>query len=164
LAGLPIHRCAIAPEWIDYNGHLRDAYYTLILSAAIDALMDRLGLDAGYRERTGCTLYTLEMHIHFLREVKREDEVIVAARLLACDPKRLHVALELERAADRALAATAEVLLLHVHQGPTVSTRPFPPEVAAAIAELKGASDALAAAGPGSRRIELSPPGTRAHP
>jgi len=158
LAGLPIHRSAIAPEWIDYNGHLRDAYYTLILSEATDALMDRLGLDAGYRESSGCTLYTLEMHIHFLREVKREDEVLVAVRLLACDHKRLHVALELERAADRALAATAEVLLLHVHQGPTVRTRPFPPEVATAVAELKRQSDALAAAGPGSRRIELSAP------
>jgi acyl-CoA thioester hydrolase len=158
VAGLPIHRSAIAPEWIDYNGHLRDAYYTLILSEATDALMERLGLDAGYRERTHCTLYTLEMHLHFLREVKREDEALVSVRLLACDRKRLHVALELERAADRTLAATAELLLLHVHRGPTVSTRPFPPEIAAAIAELKQASDALAAGGPGSRRIELSAP------
>ena len=33
----------ILPEWIDYNGHLRDAYYGLVLSHAIDELMDHLG-------------------------------------------------------------------------------------------------------------------------
>ncbi len=57
-----IYRTALAPEWIDYNGHLRDAYYGLIASLACDALMDRLRLDAGYRERTRNTLYTVEMH------------------------------------------------------------------------------------------------------
>ena len=44
--GCTIYRTPIAPEWIDYNGHLRDAYYGLIVSQATDALMDRLG--------TGC--------------------------------------------------------------------------------------------------------------
>ena len=47
-----IYRTALAPEWIDYNGHLRDAYYGLIASYACDALMDRLHMDAAYRERT----------------------------------------------------------------------------------------------------------------
>src|SRR5205085_8244939 len=42
VAGLRIYETAILPEWIDYNGHLRDAYYTLIVSLASDALMDRL--------------------------------------------------------------------------------------------------------------------------
>ena len=55
---------AIEPDWIDYNGHLRDAYYVVVLSDATDALMDHLGLDAAYRARTRCTLYTLEMHLH----------------------------------------------------------------------------------------------------
>jgi acyl-CoA thioesterase FadM len=70
VAGVPIYRTGIVPAWIDYNGHLRDAYYGLIVSYSIDALMDRIGLDEAYRTRTGCTLYTLEMHIHYLREVK----------------------------------------------------------------------------------------------
>ena len=41
------------------------------MSQATDALMDHLGLDAAYRTRTHCTLYTLEMHIHYLQEVKQ---------------------------------------------------------------------------------------------
>ena len=83
MAGIPLYQTAIRPEWIDYNGHLRDAYYALIVSQASDALMDRIGLDAAYRTRTGCTLYTVEMHIHYLHEVKETDTVTVALRLTA---------------------------------------------------------------------------------
>jgi acyl-CoA thioesterase FadM len=87
VAGIPLYQTAILPEWIDYNGHLRDAYYGLIVSHAIDALMDRIGIDAAYRERTGCTLYTVEMHIHYLHEVKQADTAIVAARIPGADSK-----------------------------------------------------------------------------
>ena len=71
MSGVSVFRTAIQAEWIDYNAHLRDAYYSLIFSLATDALMDRIGLDEAYRKRTQNTLYTLEMHIHFLHEVKR---------------------------------------------------------------------------------------------
>jgi len=32
VAGVPIYRTGIEPARIDYNGHLRDAYYGLIVS------------------------------------------------------------------------------------------------------------------------------------
>jgi len=151
----PIYRTSILPAWIDYNGHLRDAYYALILSQATDALMDRLGMDAAYRTATGNTLYTVEMHIHYLREVHASDIVEVSARLLAADHKRIHAAFDLGCQGQSAPAATAEFMLLHVHQGETVSTTPFPPEVAAAIAALACSSPAAAWPGPGSRRMQL---------
>src|ERR1700746_498792 len=80
MTAIPVYETAILPEWIDYNGHLRDAYYALIVSHAADALMDRLGMDAAYRQRSGCTLYTVEMHIHFLHELQRSDTARVAVR------------------------------------------------------------------------------------
>jgi acyl-CoA thioester hydrolase len=156
----PLYSTAIAAEWIDYNGHLRDAYYGLIVSRAADALMDRLGIDEAYRKRTLCTLYTLEMHIHFLREVKKSSTVEVAVRILASDQKRIHAAFDLRCAGAPDVVATAEQMLLHVHQGETPGTRAFPPEIAAAITDMQAASGKGAeAAGtpvlPGSRRIEL---------
>jgi acyl-CoA thioester hydrolase len=159
VAGLPLYETAILPQWIDYNGHLRDAYYALIVSEATDALMDRVGLDAAYRSRTGCTLYTLEMHLHYLHEVKASDSAVVTVRIAGVDHKRIHAALEILRAGQAAVAATAEVMLLHVRQdGATVASAPFPPEVSAALEELRRASEGLEAVGPGSRRIELRPP------
>ena len=150
-----IYRTALAPEWIDYNGHLRDAYYGLIISYACDALMDQLGMDAEYRERTRNTLYTVEMHIHYLQEVKKSDMVVVNVRILGADQKRIHAAFDLVRERDAIVAASAEQMLLHVHQGETVVTAPFPLEIANAISTLTTATAGAPEAGPGSRRMEL---------
>jgi acyl-CoA thioester hydrolase len=118
--------------------------------------MDRVGLDAAYRQRTGCTLYTVEMHIHYLREVKQSDTAIVTVRIAGADHKRIHAAFEILCAGDPAPAAAAELMLLHVRQdGAAVSSVPFPPEVSAAIAQLQSATADLPAAAPGSRRMEL---------
>jgi acyl-CoA thioester hydrolase len=165
---LPPHRAHILPEWIDYNGHLRDAYYGVILSSAIDGVMDHLGMDAAYRARTCCTLYTLEMHLHFLHEVKADDVLAVDTLILDADGKRIHAGCRFTRragtpaagASDEATAtvATGEAMLLHVHQGERPASAPFPPEVAGALAQLKLAGDALAAWGPGSRKIQLKRP------
>ncbi len=150
-----IHKSAIAPEWIDYNGHLRDAYYTVIVSDATDRLMDRLGLDAQYRAQTRCTLYTLELHMHFLHEVKLNDELEVALRIVASDAKRIHAAFELYGTHRDDPVATAEVMLLHVHQGESVASRPFPAEILGRIGELEKATQATPVAGPGSRQMQL---------
>jgi acyl-CoA thioester hydrolase len=156
VAGLPLYRTPLQADWIDYNGHLRDAYYGLIVSLATDALMDRVGLDAAYRASTRGTLYTVELHIHFLHELKQSDQVAVALNLLGCDSKRIHAAFEICRAADGAVAATAEVMLLHVVQQPAgARTAPFPAEVDAQLAQLSAASAALPPPAPGSRRMEL---------
>ena len=158
MAGIPVLVTPILPEWIDYNGHLRDAYYGLIFSQSTDALMDRIGLDAPYRARTGCTLYTVEMHLHYLQEVKAADTAEVLLRILGLDAKRIHLALELTARGKAGVAAAAEVMLLHVrqHEG-KVSTAPFPELIATALAELKSRSATLPAGAPGSRRMELRP-------
>lgn len=156
MAGIPIYRTAILPEWIDYNGHLRDAYYALIVSLATDALMDRLGLDADYRTRTLCTLYTVEMHIHFLHEVRHTDTVDVSVRIAGADTRRVHAAFEIDRSGHAAVAATAEVMLLHVRQqGAEASVVPFPAEVSAALVQLQQQCAGMQPAGPGSRQIAL---------
>ena len=159
MAGIPIYETTILPEWIDYNGHLRDAYYGLIVSLATDAFMDRVGLDGAYRARTGCTLYTLEMHLHYLHEVHRSDTVMVSVRIEGADHKRIHATFEMRRSGDPALAASAEVMLLHVQQSSDkVAATPFPPPVSAALAELQASSATLPAEGPVSRRMGLRPP------
>jgi acyl-CoA thioester hydrolase len=158
VAGVRIYESPIRPEWIDYNGHLRDAYYGLIFSEAIDALMDRVGLDAAYRQRTGGTLYTVEMHLHYLHEVRQADTAVVTLRLLGMDAKRIHAALELLRAGHAEVAAAAEVMLLHVRQhDATVSVASFPPAISAALSALQSAAAGLQADAPGSRRMELRP-------
>jgi acyl-CoA thioester hydrolase len=155
VAGVPIFRTGIEPAWIDYNGHLRDAYYGLIVSFGIDALMDRIGLDEAYRASTGCTLYTLEMHIHYLREVKSTATVAADVRILGADRKRIHAAFDLRCDPDTEAAATAEVMLMQVRQAESVASEPFAPAVAAAIEELQRACADLPPPSHRSRRLQL---------
>jgi acyl-CoA thioester hydrolase len=152
---LPAYRCAIEAGWIDYNGHLRDAYYGVILSSAIDDAMDHLGLDAAYRQRTRCTLYTLEQHFFFLHEVKASDQIVVATSVLDYDRKRIHVGCRLSCARLDEPAAVSELMLLHVHQGEKPASAPFPDEVVLKLESLKAAAAAGEAFAPGSRKIEL---------
>lgn len=152
---LPLYRTRIDAAWIDYNGHLRDAYYGLIVSFALDDMMDRLGLDAAYRQRTQCTLYTLEQHFHFLHELKGTDEVAVATTILDFDRKRLHVGCLFTCTRLSEAAATADMMLLHVRQGQTPASASFPADVEQKLAGLKISAAARDAFGPASRKIEL---------
>ena len=64
----------------------------------------------------------------------------------------------MRRSGDPALAASAEVMLLHVQQASDkVAAAPFPPPVSAALAELQASSATLPAEAPGSRRMGFRP-------
>jgi len=149
------YRATIEAAWIDYNGHLRDAYYGLVLSYATDDVMDQLGLDAAYRKTTDCTLYTLELHLHYLHEVKASDELSVESLVLDCDRKRIHLGSVFRCTRVAEPVAAAESMLLHVRQAEKPSTASFPEAIAARLQALKLDAVARAAFGPGSRAIQL---------
>jgi acyl-CoA thioester hydrolase len=150
-------RIAIQPDWIDYNGHLRDAYYVVALSQAVDEMMVRWGLDETYRRDTRCTLYTLELHIHFLHEIRSSDELTVRTLVLDTDAKRIHAACDFLCPRLPELAATADLMLLHVHQGEQPRAARFPDLIRARLQAARLTPEALAARPVASRRIELRP-------
>jgi acyl-CoA thioester hydrolase len=155
MSGTTIYRSALRPEWVDEFGHLRRSYFALVLSLASDALMDYLGLGEPYRVRTDCTLYTLEMHMHWLRDVNADDTLEIDAHLLASDNKRLHVGFDVRRTDGPDVVATSEFVYLHVHRGKTSHAVPFPPDIDQAISEFKVASGAGPWVGPGSRPMVI---------
>ncbi|KXG82971.1 MULTISPECIES: thioesterase family protein [Pseudomonas] len=114
MPALITYRTRVLPEWVDYNGHLRDAYYLLIFSYATDALMERIGLDADARGQSGHSLFTLEAHINYLHEVKLDTEVWVQTFIIGFDKKRLHLYHSLHRKDFEEALSASEQLLLHV--------------------------------------------------
>ncbi|WP_061238471.1 thioesterase family protein [Ectopseudomonas composti] len=132
---LPTYRTIISPDWVDYNGHLRDAFYLLIFSHATDALMDVLGLDEAGRARTGHTLYTLECHLNFLAEVKEGERVEVRTQLLAHDAKRLHIHHGLYRSGEDASLAQSEQMLMNIDSAAGRGA-PFDEQVALRVGQL----------------------------
>lgn len=133
---LPLVHRTVRPEWIDYNGHMSEAFYVLVFGYATDAMMIETGLHAGYRESTGCSLYTVESHLRYLLDVAEDAHLAVRTRLLGVDAKKARFSHELYVVGtpdaapepEAAPVATSELLALHVDQraGRTV---PFPDSV-----------------------------------
>ena len=137
-AAITLHRDTVKPEWVDYNGHLRDAFYMLIYSLATDAFMDRIGLDDATRRTRHRTIYTLEAHVNFLREMKLNAPVRVDAHVLAHDKKRVHLYMEMfEGDADEPVSAS-EQMLLHIDSSGEPKAAAFDDDIAKRIAELCG--------------------------
>jgi acyl-CoA thioester hydrolase len=111
---LDIYRASVQAEWIDDNGHMNVAYYVLMFDRATDVLLDRLGLGAAYRQRTNHSIYVLEAHVAYEREVKEGDMLRFATQLIDADAKRLHFFHTMYHAAAGYRAATNELLALHV--------------------------------------------------
>ncbi|MFJ9322036.1 thioesterase family protein [Streptomyces globisporus] len=140
---LPLLHRTVRPEWIDYNGHMSEAFYVLVFGYATDAMMIETGLHAGYRENTGCSLHTVESHLRYLREVAAESHLAVRTRLLGVDAKKARFCHELYVVGapggvpepDAVPVATTELLALHVDQR-AGRTAPFPDSVRERLASL----------------------------
>ena len=126
-APLVLHHGTIQGDWIDYNGHMNVAYYVLVFDNATDALLDYLGMDEAYRSRTGFTTYVLETHVTYDQELKQNDPVRVETQLLDFDPKRLHYFSRMVNESEGFLAATTEIMLMHIDsRGPKAAPMPEP--------------------------------------
>ncbi|TCK22920.1 thioesterase family protein [Pseudonocardia endophytica] len=132
-----LHTDTVRDEWIDYNGHLSEPYYVLVFGDATTELMERTGMDAGYRSATGCSLYTVEAHVRYLHEIGPGALLEVTTRVLGRDAKRLRIWHELYSGGR--LAATEELMTLHV--GPDGAC-PFPESVAAELDAFASPDDA----------------------
>lgn len=120
----PFH-ATVLPEWIDYNGHLNVAYNLLVFDRASDHLFDHLGLGEAYRLASNHSLYVLESHLTYERELKLGDPITVTSQLIAADAKRLHIFHRMSRGDETYLAATNELMALHVDlAGPHAAPMP----------------------------------------
>ncbi|WP_248323490.1 thioesterase family protein [Caballeronia sp. Sq4a] len=129
-----IYRDTVRPEWVDYNGHLRDAFYMLIYSLATDAFMDDIGLGDTARRARHRTLYTLEAHVSYLRELKEGAAVRVDARVIAHDRKRIHLYLQMFEGESVEPASACEQMLMHIDTSGAPKAASFDEDIAANIA------------------------------
>jgi len=140
----------VPPEWIDYNGHMMDAYYFMAFTEATEAFLDHIGLGAAYRARTGSGIYTAESHLCFLSSVTSGATLAYHTQLLGHDAKRLHVFHRMTRAGS--VAATCELMFLHVS---AERVAPMPPEAAVTVAALAAEHAVLPRPDQVGRRIAL---------
>ena len=113
-ATLRLHVETVRPDWIDYNGHMNVAYYVLAFDHATDALFDHLEVGESYRRSTGCSFFAVKQHVDYLREVHSGDRLTFETQFLGVDDKRMHFHHRMFHAERGYLAATTELLALHI--------------------------------------------------
>jgi len=108
------YKGTVLPEWIDHNGHMNLAYYVLAFDLATDEFFDRFGLDQSYRDRTGCSTFSGNIHVFYKSELHEGEAFSVTSTLLGYDEKRIRFMNQMYRADDGSDVALLEGLSLHV--------------------------------------------------
>jgi acyl-CoA thioester hydrolase len=135
-------RGACRTEWLDYNGHMSEAYYVLVFGYATDGIMAAVGIDDAYRAANAASLYTVESHIHYLDEVAGGTPLTITTQLLEADTKRLRYFQRLWAAGQEHPVATTEILGLHVVGKPPRSAV-FPTDIQAKVDALRAEHGAI---------------------
>jgi acyl-CoA thioester hydrolase len=133
--GLVTYQTRVPRDWVDYNGHLNVGYYMVAFDKATDGFADHVGIGEAYLKATGNSFYVVEAHLSFPREVLENAAIRIETLVIAADDKRVHLCHRMHDEDGGFLAATAELLLLHVDLT-TRRAAPFPPAPVRAVAAL----------------------------
>ncbi len=129
------YRDVVRSEWIDHNRHLNMGYYVVVFDLATDAWLDFIGLDLHSKASQDVTTFSLESHVLYLREVGEGDELRFTTQLLDFDEKRIHYFHQMYHAQEGYLAATNELMSLHVSQK-TRRGAPMAPEILERLSKI----------------------------
>ena len=141
-APFDVYRDVVRPEWIDHNGHMNVGYYLVVFDYATDAFFRWVGLDDAHRCTAGVTTFCLEAHVTYHREVRAGDPLRFTTLLLGHDEKRIHYFHQMHHATDGFLAATNELMSLHVSRA-TRRAAPLAVAVRERLASIQAAHDAV---------------------
>jgi len=120
----PSFQGTVLPEWIDWNGHMNIAYYVLAFDRGTDALFDFMGLNEQYRQQESCSVFTVELHVNYLREIKEGDAFKIVSHILGVDEKRVQVFHHMYHTPSSELVATNENMFVHIDMN-TRRSSPF---------------------------------------
>lgn len=111
---VPLYETEVASDWVDSNGHMNVAYYAILFDRALDNFLGIVDLGHDYTRREGGSMFVVESHFTYQREVLGSDPLAVQLQLLDRDRKRIHCFMELYQTRDNFLAATSEQIAVHV--------------------------------------------------
>lgn len=132
---LKLFRSEVQPSYVDYNGHMADAFYLWAFGEATDAFFRYIGDDEGYRN-SGLSFYTVETHVNYFQEMRSGEPMVFETRLVGCDEKRMHLFHRMLHGRTGKLVATNEIMLVHVDTAKGKST-PIRPDVFEALTAIR---------------------------
>ena len=141
-APLDKFRAKVLPEWIDHNGHMNMGYYMVVFDFATDEFMEFAYLDRAHRDQFKITTFSLEGHITYNREIGEDAPLRFTTRLLNFDAKKFHYIHHMYHGTQGYLAATNELMSIHISQETRRST-PMQANIMERLAAIKEAHDEL---------------------
>jgi acyl-CoA thioester hydrolase len=135
-------RTDVKPAWIDGNGHFNAGYYFVVFDESVTDFMAFVGLDSEHRERNQVTTFSVEGHITFEREMNLGDPIEIRSILLGWDAKKFHYINLMYHRTEGWLAATNELLSMHISRE-TRRSAPMAQEVQDRLAAIHEAHQAL---------------------
>ena len=112
---VPLTSKKIIKSWIDYNGHMNLSYYILVFDMGAEVILSKFQMGEQAAKTTKRSTMVVETHTNYIKEVKENDEVIIALSHIDHDKKRLHYKLEMYEKSGNILSATTEVLALYMN-------------------------------------------------
>jgi acyl-CoA thioester hydrolase len=139
---MPVYRFTIPADYLDENDHMNIRWYLHIFDEAGYPFVASFGLTLDYHRQHGTGGFDLEHHIHYLKEVRGGEMVVVYPRLLGRSAKRIHYMMFLVNETQRTLASIFECV--NSFADLTVRrTATYPEEIRAQIDRLLAAHQAL---------------------
>lgn len=109
-----VYRDCVQPDWIDYNGHLNDAYYVVAFSRGLDGFMESIGLDAPFRAEHQVSMFTLQCMTHYFKEIDQGEGFIITCQLVDHDHNKSHLYLQMWHEKTGEEHAAFEAMMLHM--------------------------------------------------
>lgn len=135
-------RTEIKPEWIDFNGHFNAGYYFVVFDEAVTDWTSFIGIDDEHRAANRVMTFSVEGHITFERELHLGDPIEIRTQLLGWDAKKFHFINLMYHAIEGWLAATNELLSMHISQE-TRRSAAMAPEVQERLGAVEAAHSQL---------------------
>ena len=105
----------VLPEWIDYNGHMNVAFYTLAFDKALDFFFeDVLGIGPSFVEKNKEGPFALKASYNYFSELLEEEIFFVDISILDFDSKRVHLFGEMRKDKSLELSAVFETVLMNM--------------------------------------------------
>ena len=106
----------VLKSWIDYNGHMNVAFYTMAFDKSLDYFLENyLGLGETHAEYNNQGPFVVQANFHYINEMKLNEKFFVQAALINFDIKKMHLCLEIISKKTNLTMAISEQLLLNVN-------------------------------------------------
>ena len=105
----------VKKAWIDYNGHMNVAYYTLAFDNAIDEFLEKaVGIGPTYIGGAQQGSYALQTQYRYLKELFLGETFFVSIFVADFTPKRLHLMSQIIGWRPEKVFASCETIMVNV--------------------------------------------------